>query len=240
LDGAVSVFIADGKPLFGDAARAQFDARADLRVVGVATDGMHAIAEVTRIRPSVAVIDVDLPNCDGVRATRLIRDRTSTNVVLVADGEDDALLLDAVHAGATGFVSRESPIEALIDAARAVARGDVAIPPRMLARLIAGLVRRRREQEIAMRVSGTLTPREREILLLVADGADNEAIAQRLVISPETVRTHTQNLLRKLGLHSRLEAAAFVLRNRIGEELEVADVDTPVDVDGADLRVVIG
>jgi len=239
LDGAVSVFIADGKPLFGDAARAQFDARADLHVVGVATDGMHAIAEVMRIHPSVAVIDVDLPNCDGVRATRLICDRTSTNVVLVADGEDDALLLDAVHAGATGFVSRESPIEALIEAARAVARGDVAIPPRMLARLIAGLVRRRREQEIAMRVSGTLTPREREILLLVADGADNDAIAQRLVISPETVRTHSQNLLRKLGLHSRLEAAAFVLRNRIGEELEITDVDT-VDADGTELRVVIG
>ena len=86
----------------------------------------------------------------------------------------------------------------------------------------------------------TLTPREREILLLVADGADNEAIAQRLVISPETVRTHTQNLLRKLGLHSRLEAAAFALRNRIGEELEVTDIDAPVDADGTQLRVVIG
>jgi two-component system, NarL family, nitrate/nitrite response regulator NarL len=232
----VSVYIADGKPLFGDAARAQFGARADLNVMGVATDGMHAIAEISRLRPSVAVIDVDLPNCDGVRATRLIRDRTPTSVVLVADGEDDALLLDAVHAGATGFVSRESPIEALIEATRAVARGDVAIPPRMLAGLIAGLVRRRREQEVAMRVTGTLTPREREILLLVAGGADNDAIAQRLVISPQTVRTHTQNLLRKLGLHSRLEAAAFVLRNRIGEELEVINVGSLDDEAG--LRLV--
>jgi len=196
---------------------------------------MHAVADVTRLCPTVAVIDVDLPNCDGVRATRLIRDRTPTQVVLVADGEDDALLLDAVHAGAMGFVSRESPIEALIEAARALARGEAAIPPRMLAGLIAGLVRRRREQEVAMRVTGTLTPREREILLLLADGADNDSIAQRLVISPQTVRTHTQNLLRKLGLHSRLEAAAFVLKNRIGEELEVVNLGAPIE---ADLEVI--
>jgi DNA-binding NarL/FixJ family response regulator len=223
MDGTFDVFIADSKPLFGDAARAEFDARPDLCVVGVATDGVRAVGDIDRLRPDIAIVDVDLPNCDGIRATKLIRERTPTKVVFVADGHDDGLLLEAVHAGATGYITRESPLEALIEAARAVARGEAAIPPRMLPALLAGLVRRRREQEIAMRVTGALTRREREILLLLADGADNDRIAQTLVISPQTVRTHTQNLLRKLGLHSRVEAAAFVLRNRIGEELQAVN-----------------
>jgi DNA-binding NarL/FixJ family response regulator len=221
-DPIVTVLIADGKHLVSEAVRREFDARDDLRVLATVLDGIQAVTQAERLRPDVAILDANLANCDGIRATTMIRARTDTNVVLVADAADEELLLEAVNAGAAGFVSRESPLEALIEATRALGRGEVAIPPRMLPGLLTRLVERRRDQGVAIRAVRSLTRREREILLFLADGASNERIAQHLVISPQTVRTHVQNLLRKLELHSRVEAAAFVHAHRIGDELEVA------------------
>jgi DNA-binding NarL/FixJ family response regulator len=215
----IRVLIADSKPLFGEAVRAELEAQPDVSVIGLATDGMQAVAQARMLIPDVVVLDVNVPNGDGVRATRLIVDETHASVLLVADDEDEELLLEAVHAGAAGYVSRGAPLGELIEGVRGVARGDVAIPREMLPGLIRGLVRRRRDQEVALRVTSVLTRREREILAMLSEGADNDRIAQVLVISPQTVRTHTQNILRKLGVHSRLEAAAFVLRNGIREEL---------------------
>jgi two-component system, NarL family, nitrate/nitrite response regulator NarL len=110
----------------------------------------------------------------------------------------------------------------LIEAVRAVGRGETMIPSRMLGSLISSLVRRRRGRDRAGRIAGSLTRREREVLFLLADGADNDGIAQALVISPQTVRTHIQNVLSKLGVHSRLEAASFVIRNDLRDELEAS------------------
>ena len=221
MDRTVTVLIADGKHLVSEAVRAELESHADLRVVGMSTDGQRAVEDVDRLRPDVAILDANLANGDGIRAARTIRERTGTAVIVVADVADDELLLESVVAGATGFVSRESPIEALVDATRALARGEAAIPPRMLPGLLANLLRRRRAQGVAVRAVSTLTRREKEILLMLAAGASNERMAERMVISPQTVRTHVQNLLRKLDLHSRVEAAAFVHANRIDEELEV-------------------
>jgi DNA-binding NarL/FixJ family response regulator len=221
VDRTVTVLIADGKHLVSEAVRAELESHPDLRVVGMSTDGRRAVEDVDRLRPVVAILDANLANGDGIRAARTIRERTGTAVIVVADVADDELLLESVVAGATGFVSRESPIEALVDATRALARGEAAIPPRMLPGLLANLLRRRRAQGVAVRAVSTLTRREKEILLMLAAGASNERMAERMVISPQTVRTHVQNLLRKLDLHSRVEAAAFVHANRIDEELEV-------------------
>jgi DNA-binding NarL/FixJ family response regulator len=216
-----TILIADGRHLVTEAVRTELDAHDDLLVVGTASDGRGAVADVGRLAPDVAILDLNLPNGDGIRATRLIREGAETAVIIVADSADEDVLVEAVTAGATGFVSRESPIEALVGAVRAVGRGEVAIPPRMLPSLLTNLVRRRHELGVAVRAVSALTSREREILLMLADGASNDRIAERLVISPQTVRTHVQNLLRKLDLHSRVEAAAFVHANRIDEELEV-------------------
>ncbi len=221
MDRTVAVLIADGTHLVSEAVRAELDSHADLRVVGMSSDGRRAIDDVDRLRPDVAILDANLANGDGIRAARTIRERSGTAVIVVADVADDELLLESVVAGATGFVSRDSPIETLVDATRALARGEAAIPPRMLPGLLANLLRRRRAQGVAVRAVSKLTRREKEILLMLAAGASNERMAERMVISPQTVRTHVQNLLRKLDLHSRVEAAAFVHANRIDEELEV-------------------
>ena len=185
-----------------------------------ARDGLQAVAEAERSQPDVVLLDASLPNCDGIRATSLIRDRVPASRVLILCGEeDDRVLVDALEAGANGFLSKGSPLSELIDAARALFRGEILIPPKMMGGLLARLIRRRREQDEAHRRLSRLTRRELEVLRFLARGADNDGIAQALVISPQTARTHVQNVLGKLGVHSRLEAAAFVTRSGLLDEL---------------------
>jgi DNA-binding NarL/FixJ family response regulator len=223
MDGEVPgirVLVAHSQSLFCDAVRSVFERERDLRVVGVARDGVQAIGEAQRIRPNVALVDLSLPNCDGIRVTRTVTERNADcRVVVIADEEDEATLLDSVEAGACGYVTQNSPLAELIEAARAIHRGEVLFPKAMLPGLISRLVRRGREQDEALRRTSCLTRREKEVLALVAEGSDKDEIARLLVISPQTARTHIQNLLRKLEVHSRLEAAAFAMHNGILEEL---------------------
>jgi DNA-binding NarL/FixJ family response regulator len=220
-DGSVSrVLIADAHSLFREAVSAALRNESDLMVVAQAGDGLDAVSEATRSSPSVAVLDVDLPNCDGVRATRLIKERVpDCRVLLLAAEEEHQVLADGVQAGANGYLAKTASLEELIDAIRAVSRGDTLIPARMLGQLLERLVMRRRTQDEAIRRMSRLTPREREVLTLLARGGDNDSIAQALVISPQTARTHIQNVLVKLGVHSRLEAAALAIQNGMVGEL---------------------
>jgi DNA-binding NarL/FixJ family response regulator len=220
----IRILLADGQSLFREAVRVVLESEPGLKVVAEAGDGLEAVAAAERTLPDVALIDTNLANCEGVRATYLITERVPTcRVCVLADEEDERMLVDAVEAGATGFVTKESPLAELVGAARTLHAGETLIPPRMLGPLLSRLIQRRREQDEALRKASGLTRREREVLALLADGADNDGIAQALVISPQTARTHIQNVLGKLGVHSRLEAAAFVVRNGILEVLAGAE-----------------
>ena len=216
----VRIVLAEGQSLFRDAVKSALESRDDFNVVAVAGDGMAAVAEAERTRPHLVVLDVNLPNRDGIGAARMVKDRVpGCRILILAHGEDDALLLRAVEAGADGYLTKTSALTELIDAVRAVHRGETVIPRRMLGPLLSRLLTRGREQEDALRVVAQLTRREREVLGLLAQGGNNDRIAQALVISPQTARTHVQNVLSKLGVHSRLEAAAFVSRSGIEHEL---------------------
>jgi DNA-binding NarL/FixJ family response regulator len=216
----IRVLLADGQSLFRDAMKVVLETRPDFEVVAEAADGMHAVAEAERTDPDLALVDADLPNGDGVRTTRLIAERLpECRILFLSDHEDDLALISSLEAGATGFVTKGSPIGDLIEMARRVHRGETTIPPQMLGTLLSSLIRNKREHDEALRRLARLTRREREVLALLAKGADNEGIAQPLVISPETARTHVQNVLGKLGVHSRLEAAAFVIQNGLVDEL---------------------
>src|SRR5918996_1911071 len=220
----VRILLADGQSLFREAVKVVLESESDVGVVAEARDGLQAGAGAERLRPDVALLDVNLPNCDGVRATALIKERVpECRVVLLANEEDQRTLVEAVEAGASGYLTKESPLAELIEAARAVHSGETLIPRRMLGPLLARLIQRRREQDGALKKTARLTRREREVLAMLAEGADNDAIAQALVISPQTARTHIQNVLNKLGVHSRLEAAAFVIQNGILGELAGAE-----------------
>jgi DNA-binding NarL/FixJ family response regulator len=219
-EAPIRILLADGQSLFREAMRVVLESEPDLEVVAEAADGLEAVSLAEESRPNVALVDVHLPNCDGVRATFLITERVSDcRVCVLATEEDEAMLVDAVEAGATGYLTKESPLAELIEAARALHAGETLIPKRLLGPLLSRLIQRRREQDDALRRASRLTRREREVLALLAEGADNDHIAQALVISPQTARTHIQNVLTKLGVHSRLEAAAFVVQNGIMEDL---------------------
>ncbi len=221
---AIRILLADQHALFREAVRTGLESQADIQVVGEARNGPEAVAEAKRTLPHVAVIDIDLPITDGVRTTSLIRERApDCRVLVLGTSEDYRSLIDVLDAGASGYLTKEAPLADLIHATRAVNRGDTLVPPRMLGPLLAGLLRRKREQDRAHDRISRLTRREREVLALLAEGADNEGIARVLVISPQTARTHIQNILGKLAVHSRLEAAAFVTQNGILAELVTAD-----------------
>jgi DNA-binding NarL/FixJ family response regulator len=217
----VRVLIADEHSLFREAVRVALESEPELEVVAEAHDGLQAATQAERAQPDVAVVDANLPNGDGIRATALIRAVAPDCRVLVLHNEEDMqTLVAALQAGASGFLTKGAPLGELIDATRVIHRGDTYIPQHVLGSLLSWLIRRRKEQGEALRRAAQLTRREREVLAILAEGGNNDSIAQTLVISPQTARTHIQNVLGKLGVHSRLEAAAFVTGSGLDELLE--------------------
>ena len=223
-DAPIRILIADPHGLFREALRTGLESEQDLRVVGEARSGPEAVAEIERSLPNVAIVEMDLPITDAAATTALIKDRIpSCRVLVLGATEDCRRLTEVLDAGANGYLTKESLLAELIDATRAVHRGDTLIPPRMLGPLLTTLLRRKRELDGAHARIARLTRREREVLAMLADGANNDYIARMLVISPQTARTHIQNILTKLSVHSRLEAAAFVTQNSIQSDLVMAD-----------------
>jgi DNA-binding NarL/FixJ family response regulator len=219
-DRIIRVLVADTQSLSRLGIRSALDEQKGFQVVADVSDAAGAMAEAERTRPDVALLDAELPVPGVFRATERIRGRIPTcSVLVIAADPDEDLLLSAVVAGARGFLTKDRPLEELLEAVRGLARGEVPIPPNLLGGLVDGLVRRRQQQGDALRRISTLTRREREVLAILARGpGDNEAIARALMISPDTARTHVQNVLSKLEVHSRLEAAALARQSDVLDE----------------------
>lgn len=225
----IRVILADEQSLSREAIRAILERESGLRVVGVASDGLEAVAEARRHRPDVVILTNSLPNCDGVQATRRIRVHVpETKILFLSAVEDSELLLSAFQAGANGFLTKNCALGDLIKATTAIHRGEAQVPPRMLSTLIQHLMGRRQQQQESLQLLARLTRREREVLALLSDGGDNETIARTLVISPQTARTHVQNVLAKLEVHSRLAAVAFATQRSVIETLK--DLQRSVDM----------
>ena len=219
----INVLIADEQSLFRQAVRTALETEDDLTVVAEAGDGQEAIEAADRFSPHIALIDTELPKVNGISATRTLRERVpGCKVLVLSNHQDQVALFDAMQAGANGYLTKAIPLAKLIEATRAVLRGETIVPPAMLGDLLSQLVQSKERQNEVLRRLSRLTPREREVLALLVEGADNDLVAQRLVISPETARTHIQNILSKLDVHSRLEALALVLRNNIVKEMILA------------------
>ena len=223
--GPIRVLLADQYALFREAARAIFDAEPDLFVVAEAGTGFQAVEEAGRTEPDVAILHAGLEACDAIQAIGLLHERVpGCRMLILAAEEDHGTLEAAVEAGASGFLTKRAPLVELLEATRALSRGETVIPPRMLGGLLSRLISHRQELDVARERLARLTHRERQVLALLAEGADNDAIARALVISPQTARTHIQNILSKLDVHSRLEATAFLFWNGNLENLLTANV----------------
>jgi DNA-binding NarL/FixJ family response regulator len=204
----VRVLLCDDHDVLTEGLAAVLEARG-LDVVAVVNKGADALDAVARTEPDVVLMDYQLPDQDGVSVTKAIKGaHPDVQVVLLTSSTDDRVLVEALEAGASGYVTKHKGSAEVVDAVAAAAAGEVVVSPDMLARLLPRLS----PQPQAQRLGGDLTRRESEVLGLMAEGATNEEVADRLFISRNTVRNHVQNILTKLGAHSRLEAVVIATR----------------------------
>jgi DNA-binding NarL/FixJ family response regulator len=184
-----------------------------VEVLGTASDGEEAVALVERLRPDVVLMDIRMPRCDGVEATRRLRELGSpAQVVVLTTYADDRSVVEALRAGARGFLTKDSGAEEIQRAIEAVARGDAAIDPAVQHHLVDAVAGR-------PELPDGLTPREAEVLGLIAGGLSNGEIAARLVVSEATVKSHVNHLFAKTGARDRAQAVAYAYRHGL------ADVD---------------
>jgi DNA-binding NarL/FixJ family response regulator len=185
------------------------NAEPDLEVIAEASDGRETIEAVGRLHPDVVLMDIRMPNLDGIEATRRITERDqSTRVLILTTFDLDAYVYDALRAGASGFMLKDAGAEELVHAVRLVAAGDALLAPSITRRLIEDYARRPpwREQPEAL---AELTPRELEVLRLLARGSSNAEIARELVLGDATVKTHVARIFSKLDLHDRAQAVVL-------------------------------
>jgi DNA-binding NarL/FixJ family response regulator len=204
----IAVVLADDQTLVRAGFRALIDAEADMTVVGEAGDGEEAVAVVRRTRPDVVLMDVRMPRTDGLTATgRLTADPAlaGTRVIVLTTFELDEYVFGALRAGAAGFLLKDMEPADVVEAVRIVAAGDALLAPRLTRRLIEAFVAGGGGPEPDTAPLDELTPREREVLALVGEGLSNGEIAERLVLSPLTAKTHVSRLFMKLGARDRAQ-----------------------------------
>jgi DNA-binding NarL/FixJ family response regulator len=205
----IRVLIADDQDLVRTGFRVILSAEADIDVVGEADDGREAIEAAAALHPDVVVMDIRMPNLDGIEATRRIAAAARAPRVLILTTFDlDEYVYEALRAGASGFLLKDAGADELIHAVRVVAAGDALLAPSITRRLIEDYARRpaRREQPAAL---ADLTPRELEVLRLLARGLSNADIARDLVLGDATVKTHVARIFAKLDLHDRAQAVVL-------------------------------
>jgi DNA-binding NarL/FixJ family response regulator len=208
----VRVLIADDHRLMREGTAALFAADERVEVVGLAADGGEAIALAERRRPDVALLDLNMPGVRGIEACAAIRrSAPETEVMILTVSEHEPDLYDSLRVGAAGYLLKDIAPADLIEAVLAAGRGEPRIPASMAGRLLQELAGAAPQPSPG--ALGSLTEREREVLALLAEGLRNREIADRLVISEATVKTHVRHVLEKLHFRNRAEAAAFAARH---------------------------
>jgi DNA-binding NarL/FixJ family response regulator len=200
----ITCLIADDHEVVREGLRLSLSRARHIRVVGEASDGASAVALAERRRPDVVIMDVRMPGMDGLEATRIITEKVPSTAVLIFTAYGERSLLGrGLESGAKGYILKEAPHQTLLRAIEKVANGDGYVDPALMPEFLT------RDRE------DMLTPREREILQLLADGMSNADVASRLFISQETVKSHVRRILSKLEADTRTQAVAIALREAI-------------------------
>jgi len=208
----ISVLVADDEELVRTGLRLILDSEPDIEVVGEAANGRQAVVAARDLAPDVVLLDIRMPEVDGLEAARQILDRPSgTHVVVLTTFDLDEYVYDALRAGATGFLLKDAPAHQLVAAVRAAASGDALLAPSVTRRLITEFAARGPRADPS--VVQSLTDREREVLLLLARGLSNAEIGAELYIGEGTVKTHVARLLAKLGVRDRVQAVVLAYRS---------------------------
>jgi DNA-binding NarL/FixJ family response regulator len=206
---SIRVLIADDQSLVRAGFRLVLENHPDLEVVGEASNGNQAVHSVARLRPDVVLMDIRMPELDGIAATRQITARHPARVLVLTTYDLDEYVYDALQAGASGFLLKDTPPPQLVDGIRAVADGEALLAPTVTRRLIEEFARIGPARRTPPPELEELTPRELEVLRLLARGMSNAEIAAALVLGDTTVKTHVTHVLGKLGLRDRVQAVVL-------------------------------
>ncbi|KIF70498.1 LuxR family transcriptional regulator [Streptomyces sp. AcH 505] len=210
-DKAIRVLLVDDHQVVRRGLRTFLEVQGDIEVVGEAGDGAEGVAGAEALRPDVVLMDIKMPGMDGIEALRKLRELANpAKVLIVTSFTEQRTVVPALRAGAAGYVYKDIDPEALADAIRSVHAGHVLLQPE-----VAGALLAQDDRGSGQGRGTTLTEREREVLVLIADGRSNREIARALVLSEKTVKTHVSNILMKLDLADRTQAALWAVRHGI-------------------------
>ena len=216
MNSPIRVLVADSEKIYREGLKVIFSKQPELRVVGQASNGVEVCDKARRITPDLVLMEINLPEMDGVTAARSILSALpSTRVAMLSNSHADADVLRSINAGAHGYITKDVSVRTLVDSVLRVAQGESVIPPSFAGRLLqefAALTRGRDEEMKANEADrAKVTERECEVLRLLVEGATNRDIAHQLVITENTVKVHLRNILEKLHLRNRQQAAAFAI-----------------------------
>ena len=205
------MLLADDHSLFREGLAGIIAAQADMEIVGEAGDGLEALVKARELVPDLILMDIEMPGCDGLEATRrLKRELPAVTIIMLTVHDDDERLFAAIKSGAQGYLLKNIDSRTMLELVRGVGRGEAAITPRLAARMLEEFRRLSRERALDENEEvATLTHREQEVLGLVATGATDRDIARALTVSVHTVKSHMRNILGKLHVNSRHEAARY-------------------------------
>lgn len=208
----IRLLLADDHAVVRSGLRLLLEAQPDMVIVGEVENGADAIRRTTDLRPDVVLMDIEMPGMNGIEATRRIKaESAKTAVLALTMYEDDQYFFEMLRAGASGYVPKRAAPDELVSAIRAVSRGEVFLYPSLAGRLVQDYLQRR-DLEAQEPAVDELTPREQEVLTLIAQGLSNGEIGAQLVISAKTVDRHRENIMRKLNLHNRVDLVKYALR----------------------------
>jgi DNA-binding NarL/FixJ family response regulator len=220
MSGPIRVLIADDQRVVRDGLAMLLGLLDDVAIVGTATDGEQAVDLATRLRPDVVLMDLRMPRCDGIEATRRLTAASSgVRVIALTTYADDRSVIDALRAGARGYLTKDAGAEDIQHALRQVVAGHALIDPAVQHHLVEAISTTPPPAEPAeAQQPDGLTPREAEVLRLIAEGLSNVEIAGRLVVSEATVKSHINRLLSKIGARDRAQAVGYAFRHGIARE----------------------
>jgi DNA-binding NarL/FixJ family response regulator len=213
--GEISVLIVDDQQLVRSGFAVILGMEPDIAVVGQAGDGEEAIVLARELTPTVVLLDIRMPNLDGLAAARVILAETPCRVLMLTTFDSDEYVYSALRSGASGFLLKDAPSEQLVTAVRSVAAGNALIDPVITKRLIARFAQAARPLPVEPPRLAALTPREREVLHLVAQGLSNSEIAADLIVEESTIKTHVGRILMKLDLRDRVQAVVWAYENGV-------------------------
>ncbi len=216
------IFLVDDHNLFRSGVKALLARQPDFEVVGEAADGLEGLKRAKQLKPDVVLLDLNMPGISGREAVKmLVEELPQTQVLMLTVSEDAEDLIDTLKSGACGYLLKNIDADYLVESIRRAARGEAVMSPQMTSKLVHGLQAGGREAELPRAaMKDRISPRERDILMLLARGASNKEMARELKLAESTIKIHVQNILRKLNLTSRVQAAVYAVEHGIAKKTQ--------------------